>query len=101
MAPGITTDQARKRLKAFLDWTGTQPKPSTFLSVMIDGATAFNNTYQQSVTEKALMDECHLMNQSHYLEPPEAATQDEERAKFRWFVDGGLLSNQLIFGHFI
>ncbi len=101
MAPGITTEQARKRLKAFLDWTGTQPRSSTFLSVMIDGASAFNNTYQQSVTEKALMDEFHLMNQSHYLEPPEPATQNEERAKFRWFVDSGLLSKQLIFGHFI
>ena len=47
------------------------------------------------------MDEFHLMNQSHYLEPPELATQKEERDKFRWFVDSGLLSNQLIFGHFI
>jgi 5-methylthioadenosine/S-adenosylhomocysteine deaminase len=101
MTPGATIEQARKRLRAFLDWTATQPRSSAFLSVMINGATAFNNTYQQSVTEKALMDEFHLMNQSHYLEPPEAKTQAEERAKFRWFEDSGLLSNQLIFGHFI
>jgi 5-methylthioadenosine/S-adenosylhomocysteine deaminase len=100
-APGYDTSQARKRLKAFLDWTRSQPHSSTFLSVMIDGSTAFNNTYQQAVMEKALMDEFHLMNQSHYLEPPEALTQAEERAKFRWFMDSGLLSKQLIFGHFI
>jgi 5-methylthioadenosine/S-adenosylhomocysteine deaminase len=100
-APSYGISQARKRLKAFLDWTAAQPQPSTFLSVMIDGATAFNNTYQQAVMEKALMDEFHLMNQSHYLEPPEALTQSEERAKFRWFMDSGLLSKQLIFGHFI
>ncbi len=56
---------------------------------MIDGATAFNNTYQQAVMEKALMDEFHLMNQTHYLEPPEALTQSGERAKFRWFIDSG------------
>jgi cytosine/adenosine deaminase-related metal-dependent hydrolase len=68
---------------------------------MISGSTAFNNTYQQSLMEKALMDEFHLLNQSHYLEPPEEKVQEEERAKFRWFVDSGLLSNQLIFGHFI
>jgi cytosine/adenosine deaminase-related metal-dependent hydrolase len=51
--------------------------------------------------EKALTDEFHLMNQSHYLEPPEALKQSEERAKFRWFMDSGMLSKQLIFGHFI
>jgi cytosine/adenosine deaminase-related metal-dependent hydrolase len=101
MAPGVSIDKAGKRLKAFLDWTSAQPKASRLLSVMINGGTAFNNTYQQAVMEKALMDEFHLANQSHYLEPPEPETQDEERAKFRWFVDSGMLSNQLVFGHFI
>ena len=101
MAPGVTISQERERLKRFLDWSRTQPQSSTFLSVMINGDTAFNDTYQQAVMEKALMDEFHLLNQSHYLEPPEAKTQAEERAKFGWFVDSGLLSRQLIFGHFI
>ena len=99
--PGITADQARKRLKAFLNWTTSQQPSSDFLSVMINGGTAFNNTYQQSVMEKALMDEFSLANQSHYLEPPEPVTQGEERAEFRWFMDSGLLSKKLIFGHFI
>ena len=101
MAPGVTIDQERDRLKAFLDWTAKQPPSSAFLSVMINGDTAFNNTYQQAVMEKALMDEFHLLNQTHYLEPPEPQTQAEERAKFRWLVDSGLFSPQLIFGHFI
>jgi len=101
MGPGVTISQQRERLKRFLDWTRAQPPSSTFLSVMINGDTAFNNTYQQAVLEKTLMDEFHLRNQTHYLEPPEAKTIAEERAKFRWFVDSGLLSNQLIFGHFI
>lgn len=101
MAPGVTIDQQRNRLKAFLDWTAAQPKSPAFLSVMINGDTAFNDTYQQAVLEKTLMDEFHLLNQTHYLEPPEAKTQAEERAKFRWLVDSGLLSKQLIFGHFI
>jgi 5-methylthioadenosine/S-adenosylhomocysteine deaminase len=101
MAPGVAVDQARKRLKAFLDWIATQPPSSNFLSVMINGGTAFNNTYQQSLMEKALMDEFSLMNQSHYLEPPEPLIQGEERAEFRWFMDSGMLSDRLIFGHFI
>jgi 5-methylthioadenosine/S-adenosylhomocysteine deaminase len=101
MAPGVTIPQQRERLQQFLAWTRTQPQSSAFLSVMINGDTAFNNTYQQAVLEKTLMDEFHLRNQTHYLEPPEAKTIADERAIFHWFVESGLLSNQLVFGHFI
>ena len=97
--PSYGAEQARVPLKAFLDWTSKQPKSSNFLSVMISGGTAFNDTYQQTVMEKQLGDEFHLANQTHYLEPPE--TQYEQQSKFRWFMDSGLLSKQLIFGHFI
>jgi 5-methylthioadenosine/S-adenosylhomocysteine deaminase len=97
--PHYSTEDGRRALKTFLDWTATQPKSAAFLSVMINGGTAFNNTYQQAVLEKSLMDEFHIGNQSHYLEPPETA--GEEQSKFRWFMDSGLLSKQLIFGHFI
>jgi 5-methylthioadenosine/S-adenosylhomocysteine deaminase len=97
--PSYGTEQARGPLKAFLDWTSKQPKSSNFLSVMISGGTAFNDTYQQAVMEKQLGDEFHLGNQTHYLEPPE--TQYEQQSRFRWFMDSGLLSKQLIFGHFI
>ena len=97
--PSYGAEQARVPLKAFLDWTATQPKSPNFLAVMISGGTAFNNTYQQTLMEKQLGDEFHLGNESHYLEPPE--TQYEQQSKFRWFMDSGLLSKQLIFGHFI
>jgi 5-methylthioadenosine/S-adenosylhomocysteine deaminase len=97
--PFFGAAEARVPLKAFLDWTLAQPKSAAFLSVMINGGTAFNDTYQQAVMEKALMDEFHLGNETHYLEPPE--TQYVEQSKFRWFMDSGLLSKQLIFGHFI
>jgi len=97
--PSYGAEQARVPLKAFLEWTTTQPKSSNFLAVMISGGTAFNNTYQQTWMEKQLGDEFHLGNETHYLEPPE--TQYEQQSKFRWFMDSGLLSKQLIFGHFI
>ena len=97
--PSYGAEQARAPLKAFLDWTSKQPKSSNFLSVMISGGTAFNDTYQQALMEKQLGDEFHLGNQTHYLEPPE--TQYEQQSKFRWFMDSGLLSKQLTFGHFI
>jgi cytosine/adenosine deaminase-related metal-dependent hydrolase len=99
MKPGATIDQARQRLKGFLDWTATRPHSTSFLSVMINGSTAFNNTYQQSVMEAALGKEFHLGNQTHYVEAPE--DQGEQRSKFRWMMDSGLLNQQMIFGHFI
>ncbi|MFC5863050.1 amidohydrolase family protein [Acidicapsa dinghuensis] len=91
--------QARARLKAFLDWQAEQPKSSRFLSVMINGSTSFNETIDQAKAEKTMMDEFHLGNQSHYLEPPD--TVASERAKFKWFQEAGLLGPTLYFGHFI
>ena len=95
----LTIDQARARLKDFLDWTAARPPNPHFLSVMIGGMTAFNNTYQQTAFEAAAMHEFHLGNQTHYVESAE--DEGEQRSKFRWMIDGGLLSNHLIFGHFI
>jgi cytosine/adenosine deaminase-related metal-dependent hydrolase len=91
--------QARARLKDFLDWVQAQPNSGQLLSVMLNGSTSFNTTYDQSLAEKAMMDEFHLGNQSHYLEPPD--TVEAERAKFKWFEDSGLLGPTLYFGHFI
>jgi 5-methylthioadenosine/S-adenosylhomocysteine deaminase len=94
-----TAAMAMARLKDFLDWVATQPASARYLSVMLNGSTSFNETYQQAVAEKAMMDAFHLGNQSHYLEPPD--TVAAERAKFKWFVDSGLLGPTLYFGHFI
>lgn len=99
VGPGDDLLEARARLKAFLDWTAEQPHSSNFLSVMISGSTSFNDTYRQAVVETSLMNEFHLGNQSHYLEPPE--TIAAERAKFKWFVSSGMLGPTLYFGHFI
>lgn len=99
--PGVSTAKAEERLGSFLRWTKVQSAGTRLFSVMINGDTAFNNSYQQAVMEKALMDRFSLRNQTHYLEPPEPETQGEERAQFRWFMDSGLLSENMVFGHFI
>jgi 5-methylthioadenosine/S-adenosylhomocysteine deaminase len=105
-APGIrptyTAAQARIPLKTFLDYADAQSRTThtgQYLSTMISGYAAFSDTENQAYLDKALMTEFHLHNQSHYLEPPEAAK--EEQAKFHWFTDSGLLGPNLIFGHFI
>lgn len=102
-------DDARQRLRTFLDWVATQQAskdPQTkgrLLSVMINGGTAFTDTAKlasnQALMEAALMKEFDLGNQSHYLEQPE--TQVEDRQLFRSFTDAGLVTNRMIFGHFI
>ena len=99
IGPADTPAMARERLKSFLDWVATQPKNPRYLSTMLNGWTSFNETEQQAVTEKQLMDEFHLGNQSHYLEPPD--TVAVERAKWPWFTESGLLGPTLYFGHFI
>jgi 5-methylthioadenosine/S-adenosylhomocysteine deaminase len=93
-------EMAMARLQQFEDWLKSQPDSPQLLSVMINGMTSFNTTYQQSVAEKAMMDKFHVGNQSHFLEPPEHVAADQE--KFKWYVDSGLLgSKDLYFGHFI
>jgi len=99
IAADDTPAMAMDRLKKFVDWTNAKPRSTQFLSIMLNGSTSFNDTYQQSVSEKQQMDAFHLGNQSHYLEPPE--TVGIEQSKFRWFMDSGLLGPTLYFGHFI
>lgn len=95
-----TLDDARSRLKTFLDWTAQQKTEGRLLSVMINGGTAFDGTPKQAVMEAALMKEFNLANQSHYLEQPETQAEDREKI-WPWFVDSGLVTNKMIFGHFI
>jgi 5-methylthioadenosine/S-adenosylhomocysteine deaminase len=94
-----TTAVAERELGTFLIWTKEQKPETKLLSVMINGGTAFDDTYQQALLEAALMKHYHLSNQSHYLEQPETQVLDRER--FKWFTDSGLLTDKMIFGHFI
>jgi 5-methylthioadenosine/S-adenosylhomocysteine deaminase len=99
ITPADTPAMALARLTDFMHWTAAQPADSRFLGVMINGMTSFNDTYQQSVSEKQQMDAFHLGNQTHYLEPPD--TVGIEQSKFRWFMESGMLGPTLYFGHFI
>jgi 5-methylthioadenosine/S-adenosylhomocysteine deaminase len=97
--PAYTTEVADVELGTFLAWTEKQAPKTKLLSVMINGMTSFDGTPQQAVLEAALMKHYHVSNQSHYLEQPE--TQVADREQFKWFTDSGLLTDKMIFGHFI
>jgi cytosine/adenosine deaminase-related metal-dependent hydrolase len=97
--PAYTTEVADRELGTFLAWTEKQAPKTKLLSVMINGMTSFDGTPQQAVLEAALMKHYHVSNQSHYLEQPE--TQVADREQFKWFTDAGLLTDKMMFGHFI
>jgi 5-methylthioadenosine/S-adenosylhomocysteine deaminase len=90
---------SKAKFKHFLDWANAQHAQPQMLSVMINGYAAFSPNDHAAKLEGQLMREFHLGNQSHYLEPPES--QVEERNKFPWFMDNGIVGPQLIWGHFI
>jgi 5-methylthioadenosine/S-adenosylhomocysteine deaminase len=97
--PSYTSEIADRELGTFLAWTEKQAPKTKLLSVMINGMTSFDGTPQQAVLEAALMKHYHVSNQSHYLEQPE--TQVADREQFKWFTDAGLLTDKMMFGHFI
>lgn len=97
--PGYTAEEAKARLKTFLDWTAGQKAPG-LLSVMLNGGTGFSDTVEQARLEAAVMAAFPAVgNQSHYLEQPE--TQAADRAHFVFFTGSGLLRREMIFGHFV
>ena len=87
--PEDTPAMARARLKSFLDWTAAQPKVVAIPERDAERQRPHSTRpYQQAVSEKSMMDEFHIGNQSHYLEPPD--TVAAEQVEIHWFEDSGL-----------
>jgi len=99
VGPQWSTEQANAFTKGFVEWVGAQPPTPGFLSVMINGAGTFVGTPAQAKAEAEVMRTLALGNQTHFLESP--PDKYEERAKFRWLQDAGLLGPGLLFGHFV
>lgn len=98
-SPTWTIAQAKERMAGFMAWTQTQPGRERLISVMINGAAAFVPGSQQSFGESGVMTELGVGNQVHFMESP--PDKYEERQRFRWFLDSGLLRKNVIFGHFV
>lgn len=69
-----------------------------FLKLSIMGSTAYVDTPEMARQEGMVLREFGIDNQSHFLEPPDNL---EQRSRFPWFIDAGLLGTNLTFGHFI
>jgi cytosine/adenosine deaminase-related metal-dependent hydrolase len=79
-------------------WRFAQPHLSNpkFLRIGITGA---RSPLADVNFDKRLMDEFGVLNQTHYLEAPVAAEQEQKA--FQNFIDAGSLGANLYFGHFI
>jgi len=56
-------------------------------------------TIETAHLEAYVMKTYGLINQAHFLESPERVT--EQREKFYWYLEAGVLGLDFIFGHFI
>jgi cytosine/adenosine deaminase-related metal-dependent hydrolase len=95
-----TREERRKDFTDFFQFTRAFVKEPTFLGVALGGYSC-RAPHDYAVIEGELMREFHLINQAHYLEPPEAKWVAEEQAKFGWYAETGMLGPHLFFGHFI
>jgi cytosine/adenosine deaminase-related metal-dependent hydrolase len=99
ITPQWSADQELAYVKGFLDWTKTQPASGRFLKTMLNGSGVYTDDAQQARAEARIMRELGIGNEQHFLET--AADQAEERAKFRWLLDSGMLGPNLVWGHFV
>ena len=97
--PAWSDAQATERMRAFMTWTQTQPGRERLLSVMINGSAAFVPGARQTQGEAAVMNALGVGNQVHFMESP--PDKYEERQRFRWFLDAGLVRKSVIFGHYV
>ncbi|MCF3648574.1 amidohydrolase family protein [Synoicihabitans lomoniglobus] len=91
--------EAIAEVQSFLDWMDSQPTGDQLLRVMVNGTAAFRDTANAAETEAAIARTFALGNHLHFLES--APDQYEERSRFRWMIDEGLITDKILFGHFI
>ena len=98
--PELGTDaDIRERFETLLEWSKPYEEDPQFFKMAISGQQQFAPTRRTSRIEAAFMKDYGLMNQSHFLESPNAV--EEQQEKFDWYLEAGALSPDFIFGHFI
>jgi cytosine/adenosine deaminase-related metal-dependent hydrolase len=93
-----TPAKNHQRVVDFVTFTRGYASNPRFLGLSVQGTVAFVDDPAWAKVEKSYMDEFHIHNQMHMFEPPDGLNQ---REKFKWMVDAGMVGPQLTFGHFI
>lgn len=94
-----TDDDIRARFEKLMTWSKPHMQHPLFLKMAISGAQQFAPTPRTARLEASFMRDYGLMNQSHFLESPNAIPEQQE--KFAWYDEAGALGPNMIFGHFI
>lgn len=95
-----TDDEIIERFGKVIDWTETEYGDNPlYLKSAISGSQQFAPTNRTAKLEVRAMKQFGLMNQSHFLESPDAIPAQQE--KFAWYDQAGALGPDFIFGHFI
>jgi len=98
--PEIGSDEDIKaRFAKLWQWSQPQMEHPLFMKMAISGAQQFNPTPRTARLEAYFMKQYGLINQSHFLESPNAVPEQQE--KFAWYDEAGVLGPNMIFGHFI
>lgn len=92
-------DEIKARFEKFWQWAQPQMQHPLFMKMAISGAQQFNPTPRTAELEAYFMKQYGLLNQSHFLESPNAVAEQQE--KFAWYDEAGVLGPNMIFGHFI
>jgi len=92
-------DDIHRRFASLMKWTESLKDEPLFLKMAISGSQQFMPTKRTARLETAFMKEFGLINQSHFLESPNAVEAQQE--KFAWYDEAGALGPDFIFGHFI
>ncbi len=94
-----TVEEGLAAAGSFLEWIEAQETGDQLLRVMINGSAAFRDTAQAAITEAAMGEKYAFGNHLHFLES--APEQYEERGRFRWMLDAGMITERDLMGHFI
>ncbi|MEM1112494.1 MAG: amidohydrolase family protein [Pseudomonadota bacterium] len=98
--PEVGSDaDIRARFEKLLAWAKPRQEDPQFFKMAISGQQQFAPTRRTARIEAAFMKDYGLMNQSHFLESPNAV--EEQQEKFYWYLEAGALTPDFIFGHFI
>ncbi len=94
-----TDDEIVERFGKLMEWSEDYLEDPLFLKMAISGQQQFMPTNRTANLEARVMREFGLINQSHFLESPNAVPEQQE--KFAWYDEAGVLGPDMIFGHFI
>ena len=94
-----STEQGIAEATEFLAWIEAERPGDQFLGAMINGTAAFRDSPQAATVEALISAQLGMGNHAHMLES--SPDQYEERSRFRWMLDAGMVTDKLLLGHFI